>query len=379
MRRSFWGSTSSMGIDRRHFLIGSMVALGTAREALAAGSTRARTGSAVYASAARRDGTYVVLLIAEDGRILHEIPLTARGHDIVIDPARRRAVAVARRPGYFALVFDLDGKGKPELFVPAPERHFYGHAVFSADGRLLYMTEHDIDTGDGVIGIYDVAGGWRRVGEFPSYGIGPHEAILLADGRTLVVANGGFGSDPATGRESIDIAGMEPNMAFIDLATGALRACHGLPPEINLLSVRHLAEDASGQVWFGGQWQGGLEDAPELIGRASLDRPIAILEPAAPLGIALRGYIGSVAVSAGGRLLAASAPRAGRIVYADTETGRIVHEVALDDGCGVAGSDGGAFAISSGLGRVRFEAAADAAPRDLAFAGTEFDNHLRRV
>ena len=59
------------------------------------------------------------------------------------------------------------------------------------------------------------------------------------------------------------------------------------------------------------------------------DRPIAVLETADPLGIALKGYIGAVAVSGDGRLLAASAPLAGRIVYADTRTGRIVREMTF--------------------------------------------------
>lgn len=378
----------SMAIDRRQFLIGATVLLGTARGALwpaHGASTPARdaaafAGSATYASAARRaDGSYAVLLLGEDGSILREIPLSARAHDVTVDPATGRAVVFARRPGAFALAFDVAGARPPELFAPPPDRHFYGHGVFARDGRLVYATEHDVDTGDGVIGVYDANGGWRRVGEFPSYGIGPHELILLADGRTLAIANGGFGSDPATGRESIDIAGMEPNLAFVDVATGALAARHGLPAEINLLSLRHLAADARGQVWFGGQWQGGLEDAPALIGCASLEKPIALLDQEASAGMALRGYIGSVAVSAGGRLIAASAPRAGRIVYVDTSTRNVVHEVALADGCGVAAHGAAAFAISSGHGDVRFEAAGDAAPREQRFPGTEFDNHLRRL
>ena len=377
-----WGSTSSMAIDRRRFLAGALVALAAPRAVLAAearAAGHAETG-AVYAAAARRQGSgYAVLLVTGDGHILREIPLTARAHDIAVDRARRRAVACARRPGYFALAFDLDGRAEPEVFAPPQDRHFYGHGAFAPDGRLIYMTEHDVETGEGVIGVYDATGGFRRVGEFPSYGIGPHEAILLADGRTLVAANGGFGSDPATGRESIDVAGMEPNMAFIDVTTGALETRHGLPPEINLLSIRHLAADAGGAVWFGGQWQGAIEDAPELIGSARIDRPIALVGAGGAAGAALRGYIGSVAVCAEGRLLAASAPRAGCVVYADTETGRIVHEVALKDACGLAGSGPRAFAISSGHGVVRIEGEDKAGVLETHFASTEFDNHLRRV
>ena len=383
MPASSWASTSSMAIDRRRFVAGALIALTAPRAVLAAEARAAGHESAdvVYAAAARRVGHgYAVLLVSGDGRILREIPLTARAHDIAIDRVRRRAVACARRPGYFALCFGLDGHAEPEVFAPPQDRHFYGHGAFSPDGRLIYMTEHDVETGEGVIGVYDTDKSFSRIGEFPSYGIGPHEAILLSDGKTLVAANGGFGSDPATGRESIDVAGMEPNMSFIDVETGALKAQHGLPTGINLLSIRHLAADASGAVWFGGQWQGAVEDAPELIGRARIDRPIALIEPGGPAGDALRGYIGSVAVSADGRLLAASAPRAGCVVYADTETGRIVHEVALKDACGLADSGPRAFAISSGHGVVKVEGSADgAAALETRFPSTEFDNHLRRV
>ncbi|HEX2840093.1 DUF1513 domain-containing protein [Hyphomicrobium sp.] len=380
MPKSKWGSTSSMAIDRRQFLIGSMVALGAARHALAAeGLSGAAT--AVYASGARRpDGSYAVLLIAEDGRLLREIPLSARCHDIAIDHVARLGVVFARRPGFFALAFDADGRREPEVFAPPPDRHFYGHGVFSKDGRLVYATEHNVDTGDGIIGVYDAAGGWRRVGEFPSYGIGPHEAILLSDGKTLAIANGGFGNDPATGRESIGVADMAPNVAFVDVTSGALKVRHEVPSDINLLSVRHLAETPRGDIWFGSQWQGGLEDTPALIGRVGLDRPIALMVQADALGMALKGYIGAVAVSADGRLLAASAPLAGRVVYADAETGKIVHDVRIKDSSGLTlGSGGSEFVMSSGEGALRFESDDSNSQKILNFAGAEFDNHIRRV
>jgi hypothetical protein len=368
-----------MAIDRRQFLIGSLVTLAAAREALAAEGL-AGASSALYASGARlADGTYAVLVIADDGRILREIPMSARGHDIAIDHAARRAVIFARRPGFFALAFDVEGRREPEVFTPPPDRHFYGHGAFARDGRLLYATEHNVDTGDGMIGIYDATGGWRRVGEFPSYGVGPHEAILLSDGRTLAVANGGFGNDPATGRESIGIADMQPNVAFVDIATGELKARHGVPDAINLLSLRHLAETPKDDIWFGAQWLGGLEDTPALVGRVGRDKPIALMQTADPVGIALKGYIGAVAVSADGRLLAASAPLAGQVVYFDTETGKIAREVRIKDSSGITmGTGPSEFAMSTGQGIVRVEDE-DGRRKELNFSGTEFDNHLRRV
>lgn len=367
-----------MAIDRRQFLVGSLVTLAAANKVLASEGV-AGTSSELYVSGARlTDGTYAVLVVADDGRIVREIPMSARGHDIAVDHAARRAVIFARRPGFFALAFDIDGRREPEVFTPPPDRHFYGHGVFSGDGRLIYATEHDVGTGDGMIGIYDATGGWRRVGEFPSFGVGPHEAILLSDGRTLAVANGGFGNDPATGRESIGIADMQPNVAFIDLATGALKARHGIPDAVNLLSLRHLAETPKGDLWFGAQWQGGLEDTPALIGRVGIDRPIALLETADPLGIELKGYIGAVAVSGDGRLLAASAPLAGQIVHIDTETGKVARATRIKDSSGITvGAAAAEFAMSTGQGIVRVEGRDGA--RQVKFSGMEFDNHLRRV
>ena len=367
-----------MVIDRRRFLIGSIIAIGAAPRAFAADVTGA--GEAAFVSACRTaDGTYAIALLAADGTILREIPIEDRGHDIAVDRIGRRGVAFGRRPGYFGVLFDIDGRREPQVFAPEPNRHFFGHGAFSADGRLIYASEHDIDTGEGVIGVYDVSGAVRRIGEFPSFGVGPHEAIMLPDGNTLAIANGGFATDPATGREPIDIAGMDPNMAFVDVQSGQLLVKHGMTDALKALSVRHLAANAAGEVWFGGQWQGGLEESPELIGRASLDKPIAIIETAAPMGVGLKGYIGSVTMSRDGRVLAASAPRAGRIIYTDTVTAKVLCETRLPDGCGVSPAVDSEFALTSGLGVVQVEVPGKSPVSVKTFAGTEFDNHLRLI
>ncbi len=231
-----------------------------------------------------------------------------------------------------------------------------------------------------MIGIYDVTAGFRRTGELPSHGAGPHEAILLGDGRTLAIANGGFANEPSAGREPVDLAAMQPSIVFMDAKTGALIAKHDLKGDARMLSLRHLVSNAKGEVWFGGQWQGSLEQTPELIGSASRDREIRLISPSeGAQGLALKGYIGSVAMSADGRILAASAPRAGRILYWDTEAGRAVHTCMIEDGCGIAPVSADAFAMSSGRGVVRIEGASGALGPSTTAPDTEFDNHLRLV
>ena len=165
-------------------------------------------------------------MLSLDGNVLRELPLEGRGHDIALDRASGQAVVFARRPGSFALAFDIQDRREPVLFTTPANRHFYGHGVFSRDGRLLYATEHDNETRAGLIGVYDASGGYRRVGEVPSYGIGPHEVILLADGKTLAVANGGIETHIETGREKLNLDSMQPSLAFVDAGTGRLLSQH---------------------------------------------------------------------------------------------------------------------------------------------------------
>ncbi|MFN0218518.1 MAG: DUF1513 domain-containing protein [Hyphomicrobium sp.] len=365
--------------DRRALLLGTIAAISA--DAL---TTRARaevTGELpAFASAARQaDGSFSLVLLSRDGAVLRNIPLSARGHDVAIDTTSGRAVVFARRPGAFAVAFDLRSAAAPMVFTAIEGRHFFGHGAFSRDGRLLYVSENDIAGARGVIGIYDVAAGYRKIGEHSSYGLGPHEIILLADGRTLAVANGGLDTAPEAGRENLNLDAMEPSLAFIDAASGALKARHALTGPLRRLSMRHIAADRAGRIWFGGQWEGELSQAPALIGSASLDSDIHLIADESAPTATLKGYIGSVAMGGGGTILAASAPKAGRVVYLDCISGRIIAQSDLRDACGVAGEADGVFCVSSGFGALRHERPGGAILSEAELANLAFDNHLRRI
>jgi hypothetical protein len=359
-----------MEIDRRSLICGGAVAL-------AMPSSWAASGAAEFISAGRHaDGNYIIALLDQAGRIIEEIPLAGRAHDIAWSPNAGVAVAFARQPGRFALAFSPSQANQPTLFTPPDDRCFFGHGVFTADGRLLYATENDLDSGAGRIGVYDATAAFARVGELSSGGVGPHEVLLLADDRTLAVANGGYETLPATGRQAIDIASMRPSLVFLDRLTGEVRVAHELPSALRPLSIRHLAAAPDGRVWFGGQWEGSADATPEIIGSAGMDYPVRLLTPKAPLGVSLKGYIGSVAISRDGATLAASAPRAGRSLFIDVASGVVVHELHLPDACGLASTDKG-FTVSSGHGRV-VGCQADGGEFSLAASlGVAFDNHLR--
>ena len=195
--------------------------------------------------------------------------MPARGHSFAIDAAGGRAVVFGRQPGFFALGFGLDGAAGPvELDLPQ-DRHFFGHGAFFDDGRLLAATENDFDGGRGVLGIYDASAGgaYRRVGEFDCGGIGPHEVLLLPDGKTLCVANGGILTHPDYGKLELNLDTMRPSLAYLDAASGKLLERVELDPALHRLSIRHLAVAADGAVWFGCQYMGPAGDRPALVGR----------------------------------------------------------------------------------------------------------------
>lgn len=320
-----------------------------------------------------------MLLLRADGSLVREVPLSGRGHDIAVHRPSGRVGVFARRPGAFAVAFNVQGGAPPFVFTASESRHYYGHGAFSKDGRLLYAAENDIAGARGVIGVYDVARSYRKIGEHPSYGTGPHEIILLDDGKTLAVGNGGLDTVPDAARENLNVGSMESSLVFVNAETGVLIAKHATSGNLKHLSIRHLAQDARGLVWFGGQWEGSPSKTPQLIGSAGPDRELCLISAPPQENPDLKGYIGSMAVSADGRIIAASATKAGHVVYVDAETASFIGQSTLKDVCGIAPEGAQEFAATSGFGVMRHETAKARMISESELRDIAFDNHLRRI
>jgi len=347
--------------------------------ALVAGLGPARTDAlerseTVFASACMKaDGRYAAALFTERGTILHVEDCLARAHDVVVCPASGHIAAFARRPGTFAMVFDRNRRAAPIVIASAPGRHFYGHGAFSPDGRLLYATENDFDAARGVVGIYDATDAFRRIGEFATHGVGPHEVLLSPDGRTLVVANGGIETHPDYGRTKLNLDRMQPSIVFIEASTGQLIEQHSCEPGWHQLSMRHLDFDRNGDVWFGCQYEGPVSDQPPLIGRIRRGEGARLISLPEAQQHAMRNYVGAVAASRDGDRIAFSAPYGGVIIVVDTG-GRLVDSFQLKNGCGVA-PVGDTFLATSDEGRIvtRGDARAPVA------TSLHWDNHVTRL
>jgi len=329
---------------------------------------------AVFATAYQnRDGQYGVAVLSETGQLVFSATLPDRGHDVTFDPISRRSVVFARQPGTFAVVFDHGGQSEPMTIASAEGRHFFGHGVFSHDGALLYATENDFDNAAGTVGIYDARDDFRRLGEFPTHGVGPHELVLLDDGRTLAIANGGIETHPDFGRAELNLATMKPSLALIDRISGDLRALHELPPKLHQLSIRHMDVSADGVLWFGCQYRGPATDQPPLVGLAPPGEEPKLIElPTGDL-TGLRNYVGSVAANRASGMVAISSPQGNSFLVLDAATGAVRSRRTLTEVCGLA-PDAGGFLATTGTGIVLRPDGTEQADRSHVW-----DNHLLRI
>jgi hypothetical protein len=337
-----------MSLDRRTFLAsvaGSAATLVVPKPVIAA-------FAAERFAAARKDdrGTYSAALFDLEQGDIRSVELPGRGHDIALRPGGREWVAFARRPGRFGVAVPT-GAGAPVWFASKPDRHFFGHGVFSADGRILYTTENDYGSGRGVIGVRDADAGYRQTGELAGYGVGPHDLALLSDGRTVVIANGGIRTHPDQGREELNLADMQPSLIYVDVETGDLLEEQRLAPTLHQLSIRHLAVAENDTVVFGCQYRGPEEDQPPLIGFHRRGEQPVIVPATATTQAAMRNYIGSVTADASGGIIAASAPKRGIVTYWDVASRRFLGTSELNDACGLAPTHHAAsFLLTSGEG-----------------------------
>lgn len=278
----------------------------------------AMAGAPAYLTAASKSGNTTCLVgLTEEGDVVFELPIPSRGHAAAAHPFRAEAVAFARRPGRFAVVLDC-ATGTEIARLDSPEgRHFYGHGAFTADGSLLLTTENAYDVPDGRLGVWDAEDGYKRIGELPSGGIGPHEMIRLADG-SFAVANGGMQTHPDFERSVLNIPTMRPNLTYLD-AAGAIVDQVTPPEDMRLNSIRHIAADATGRVVIALQWQGNPLTAVPLMASHRRGEELAFFDH--PETVRLKQYAGSIAISSDGAEIAMTGPKGGHVLFFDGATG----------------------------------------------------------
>ncbi len=290
-----------------------------------------------------QNGEHQVLVQQLNNQVKNAYTLPFRGHDVLLDD--KKIIVFGRRPETRCFVIDQEIR-KTQILQASKHRHFYGHGVVHND--ILLTTENNYNDGVGVIGIRDRLS-LKSIGEYSSYGIGPHDCQLMPDGKTLVVANGGMQTHPETGYRTLNKETISPNLILIDIASG--NKIDEFRLEDNLLSIRHLSVSNEGGVAAALQYQGNAYQAtPESL--------VAWLTPAGNFGLmesnptaiqAMHGYMGDIAWHQQSNVLAVSSPKGNQVTFWNPEQQCNTWNLEVTQACGTASTQSG-FIVSTQTG-----------------------------
>lgn len=278
------------------------------------------------------------------------IELCFLAHGITPSPHDERLLVLFEKHGPGCCVLDVVSGEVVQTIEAGRDREFYGHGVFSADGALLYCTETDV--GDRFRGYIAVRDGrdFTLLGEFPSFGLAPHDCLLADAGGTLVIANGGSKvgqPDP-------------PNVAYVDIGARKLLERVDIPdPELN---AGHLALTREGDLAVVSAPRAGLDPERGRGGISLRARGEAFETAREPREItdAMVGETLSVAIHEPSGIVGATTPLGNLVTFWDLHSGALVKKLRVPNPRGIALSlSGDEFIVNFGspprAARVRAE------------------------
>jgi hypothetical protein len=329
-------------------------------------------------------GQYGLGWVDTHGEKLSKVSTPFRGHGFCQNPTQLdHIIMFSRRPGTEGIRLNLSSGKIDTTFRSAPDRHMHGHGCFSADGTKLFCAESEISTGKGKISIRDTRT-LTLIGEFDSYGIGPHEIALMPDGNTLVVANGGLLTHPDSGREILNLNSMRASLAYIDIHSGELLSEHFIPEKKT--SIRHLDVANDGTVAIALQVQRKAMGHNKLTPLAAIHKQgqkIILLQAPEALLSKLNDYMGSVKINNTSRIAAFASPKGNLAMFWHLDDLSLQGYHSFHDVCGLAVSqDNKYFVLSNSTGKIRqINAATLKLDKDKSFnfPHTSWDNHMITV
>ena len=300
-------------MNRRHFCLSLAALSGLPKLGFALTPAATVSQTALIGAAWRGPNagdTYQAGVLAADWdtkklAIRYELPLPTRPHGLLAE-ADGGLLVIGVRPGTWVLRCDGNGKIMQQISLSneGSGNSLNGHAVLAQTADVIYTTETETKTGRGKIGVRDRLS-LRKLDEWESHGIDPHQLVLDQNGQ-LVVANGGV---PRTASDKkFDLHRMDSSLVKLDGKTGRLLQRWQLDDK--RLSMRHLAwSDSSmdGKRYLGIAMQAEHDDplkrvtAPIL---AVLDGEVLSVPTRANDGVV--GYAGDITAAYNGGFVLSS-------------------------------------------------------------------------
>lgn len=309
------------------------------------------------------------------GNLINQMPIPARGHQVIGIPSKPgHALVFARRPGDFLIEVDFNSGSVVKQVNSVAGQHFFGHGVVTADNRHLLTSENDYDKGRGLIVVRDLDS-LEQLDKFDSGGIGPHELRLMPDKKSIVVANGGILTHPSQPRKKLNLDTMVPNLSYLSLADGKVLDSYQL--ENKHLSVRHLDVSEQGKVVVGLQYQGAKSDKTKLIVSHHGEAELNYFNAPESIWRKMNQYTASVAIDSANNKVAVACPRGDMLTLWDLTSGDFITSHRLSDGAGVTFAEN-RFVATNGKGQM-FNATAANNELFSKHSELKWDNHLSKL
>ncbi len=326
-----------------------------------------------------RQGHFFVAAFDLSGKLISQIPLPARGHDVIAMPSKPgHALVFARRPGQFIFEVDFRQGSIIKRVNVESDRRLYGHGVLIDNDRLLLTTENDYQLARGLIVIRDTSN-YQVVAQYDSGGVGPHQLAVMpnTNGKQIVIANGGIQTHPEYGRKKLNLATMQPNLAYMSLPSGQLDDTFELANKH--LSIRHLDVSSTGKVVAGLQYQGRLNDEVPLAVSHHGEAQLSLLNAEQSIWRSMKHYTSSVCINSHNNTVAITCPRANLVTYWQLNSGDFMASYKIKDGAGVTLLANN-FIVSTGRGRIVVQ---QDPKQDYSIRGDfeplQWDNHMNAI
>lgn len=237
-------------------------------------------------------------------------------HGFTFEPQTPERAALFEKRGRGAAHVDLCAREVLQVIEPMAGHHFYGHGTYARTGDVLFAVESHLTEGRGAISVRDPKT-FAVLDTFPTYGARPHDCVLIDQGSTLAITNGG---GVVGGTET-------PCVTFVHIASRKLLEKHEVTsPRIN---TGHIAVGQGHDFAVVSAPREGLPEATSLGGVSLRTNRKKLCHITAPREVAgqLFGETLSVALFEG--TVAATTPQAGMLTFWDLATQRLKKALQL--------------------------------------------------
>ena len=240
------------------------------------------------------------------------------GHGFTPRLDKPHVVLVTEKHGQGCIEIDLSTGKLLRRVSAGAGREFYGHSAFSPDGKLWYCTEAQTENGsyDGVLAVRDASTMELHDKAFPTHGVSPHDCILIDDGATLVITNGGGPVD------SVD----EPaSVAYVNVKTGEARKL--LKFKDQKINAGHIAMTSRGELVCVSAPRDGIpNDSADWRGAITFYHPDTdqFITADDPIRAEMKSETLSVAINEKTMIVAATNPAGNLVTFWDFKTGKLV-------------------------------------------------------